>query len=174
MHLVTDIFVASALGCLHKNRTKKQTEHLCVSPVSILEKIWFSYSQKKYKKIRLVLCVVEYLSRSLTWVTRHFMWPLSLWMKTTPSPVCGPLTKGGQTAVAWKPELFTIMLCCFESPLLPLVAQDFIHCFKTLSYSSVRHTYHTVARRLFRIFDFLTNQLSNFKGGKYTLGLIVD
>lgn len=55
-----------------------------------------------------------------------------------PHPAPSPLTKGGQTAVAWKPKLVTILLCCaaMNLPLLFLVAQHLNVSFKWLVFHS--------------------------------------
>ncbi len=103
-------YVLGSLLLVVLAKIEKKIECLCVAPVG--QCFYFGWKFNLFRLVHhrkqsdvilrciSVLCVVRYLPRSLTWVTRHFMWPLSLWMKTAPSPVPGPLTKGGQTAVA--------------------------------------------------------------------------
>lgn len=63
-----------------------------------------------------------------------------------PHPAPSPLTKGGQTAVAWKPKLVTILLCCaaMNLPLLFLVAQHFAHCHLVFSWN-VSHIFTNIS-----------------------------
>lgn len=125
LHVVIDTFSQLALGHAHKNR--KKTKCLCVAPVvqcfylggntissieAIIENNQKLFWDIFYSCVRLGICLGLWHESLST----HFTWPLSLWIKTTPSPAPGPLTKGGQTAVAWKPKLVTILLCCLESP----------------------------------------------------------
>lgn len=117
----------SALAVVpHPNRIKTECfcecRQRCRASVGVeVQFVEFSPSVENSPKwswgVFLLLCEVGYLPRSVTWVTRHFMWPLSLWMKTTPSPasvhrqkVDKQLLPGNQN---WLPY------CCFESPHFP-------------------------------------------------------
>ena len=117
----------SALAVVpHLNRIKTECfcecRQRCRASVGVeVQFVEFSPSVENSPKwswgVFLLLCEVGYLPRSVTWVTRHFMWPLSLWMKTTPSPasvhrqkVDKQLLPGNQN---WLPY------CCFESPHFP-------------------------------------------------------